>query len=101
MIAAFEANGHEPHTRPGPRGRPHLDLAAANRDQLLAAGLDPARLHDAALCTRCNAAFHSYRREGGPTGRNWAFAIAGPEQRLYSPTRVRATRDDERGADDA
>ena len=55
--------GHDPAriTRdPGrPGARPHLDLALANRDQLVEAGLPPPGVFDAALCTRCHPAFHS------------------------------------------
>ena len=79
VIAAFAAAGHDPAriTRdPGrPGARPHLDLALANRDQLVEAGLPPPGVFDAALCTRCHPAFHSYRRDGASVGRNWAFTI--------------------------
>ena len=47
-----------------------LDLAAANRHVLEAAGLDPAAIHDAGLCTRCRQdLFYSYRGQGARTGR--------------------------------
>jgi copper oxidase (laccase) domain-containing protein len=36
----------------GPGGRYHLHLARANRDQLENAGLDPANIHVADVCTR-------------------------------------------------
>src|SRR5262245_40760634 len=56
--------------RPGPRGRPHLDVRAANRAQLLAAGLRPEAIHDLDHCTFCRAdLYHSYRREGKGAGR--------------------------------
>ncbi|MFA5110548.1 MAG: polyphenol oxidase family protein [Desulfobaccales bacterium] len=42
----------------------YFDLWRLSRDQLAAAGLSPARLDIAGLCTRCEAAdFYSYRRE--------------------------------------
>lgn len=42
----------------------YFDLWRLSRDQLLAAGLSPARLDLAGLCTRCQAAeFFSYRRD--------------------------------------
>ena len=39
--------GGEAFFRSGPRGRPHLDVRAANVRQLLSAGLDPSRIHHA------------------------------------------------------
>ncbi len=51
-------------------GRWNLDLAAANRHMLEAAGLDPAAIPDAGLCTRCRQdLFYSYRGQGARTGR--------------------------------
>src|SRR5437773_150346 len=47
--------------RPGPRGRPHLDLRAASLEQLVAAGLRPARIHHVGDCTACRAdLYYSY-----------------------------------------
>ena len=63
--------------RPRAAGRPHLDLVLANRLQLLAAGLPEPAIEDTALCTRCQPAFHSYRREGPGVGRNWSVVVAG------------------------
>jgi polyphenol oxidase len=60
--------------RPGPRGRPHLDLRAANERQLLAMGLDAARIAQLPACTFCGGAeYHSYRREGKGAGRMLSF----------------------------
>lgn len=57
--------GHDP---PPPRLR--LDLVAANRWQLLDAGLAPENIVASDLCTACRAdLFFSHRREGAPTGR--------------------------------
>ncbi len=54
----------------GGRGRPHLDLRAANRAQLQAAGLAPAAISDLDECTRCRAdLYHSWRRDGPAAGR--------------------------------
>jgi YfiH family protein len=51
-------------------GRWHLDLAAANRRILEAAGIPPDAIHDAGLCTRCRRdLFYSYRDQGPRTGR--------------------------------
>ena len=56
--------------RPGPNGRPHLDIRAANVKQLLDAGVSPGRIHHVADCTFCRAdVYHSFRREGRGAGR--------------------------------
>jgi copper oxidase (laccase) domain-containing protein len=60
--------------RPGPRGRPHLDVPGANRSQLEDAGLRPERIHQVDDCTICRAdLYHSYRREGAAGGRMISF----------------------------
>ena len=60
--------------RPGPRGRPHLDLRAANVRQLERAGLNPSRIHHVPDCTQCRAdLYHSYRRDGKDAGRMISF----------------------------
>jgi hypothetical protein len=70
---AFSPSG-TPFFRAGPRGRPHLDVRAANVRQLLDAGLVPERLHHVAECTRCGAGlYHSYRRDGRAAGRMISF----------------------------
>jgi polyphenol oxidase len=49
--------------------RPHLNLAEANRRQLLEAGIPEAQIETSSLCTRCrDDLFFSYRREGARTG---------------------------------
>ncbi len=56
--------------RPGPRGRPHLDLRAANLEQLVAAGLPARQIDHVRDCTACRAdLYHSYRRDGPGAGR--------------------------------
>jgi hypothetical protein len=56
--------------RPGPRGKPHLDVRAANVRQLEQAGLAPAHIQQVTDCTMCRAdLYHSYRREGKGAGR--------------------------------
>ena len=58
----------------GERGRARIDLAAANRDQLQAAGVPGDHIYVAALCTMCNAAeFHSFRRDKESAGRLYSF----------------------------
>ena len=57
--------GHEP-----PPERVRLDLRAANRWQLLEAGVNPRNIAVSALCTGCRVdLFFSYRKEGPTTGR--------------------------------
>jgi len=52
--------------------RPHVDLAAAVRHQLAAAGVE--RIGWRIACTRCDFdALWSHRRDGGGAGRNHAF----------------------------
>ena len=80
VVSAFREGGHDVERftlRPRAAGRPHLDLVLANRLQLLAAGLPEPAIEDTALCTRCQPAFHSYRREGPGVGRNWSVVVAG------------------------
>ena len=56
----------------------YFDLWRLSRDQLLAAGLAPAHLDHAALCTRClSRDFYSYRRDR-TTGRQGAVIALRP-----------------------
>lgn len=56
-------------------GRWALDLARAQREALVAAGLRPSHIVASRLCTSCWASdFFSYRREGPQTGRMLAAA---------------------------
>jgi hypothetical protein len=69
LIEAFGPGG-ERFFRNGPRGRPHLDVRAANRAQLEAAGLRPERISDVSDCTFCRPdLYHSYRKGGKDAGR--------------------------------
>lgn len=57
-------------TYPGPAGRPMLDLQAANRAQLGAAGVRAENIHWRVTCTACRAdLYFSHRGENGRTGR--------------------------------
>jgi polyphenol oxidase len=57
--------GHEPA-----RERVRLDLRAANRWQLIDAGVPPQNIAVSSLCTGCRSdLFFSYRKEGAATGR--------------------------------
>jgi YfiH family protein len=61
----------------GARGRPHLDLQAAARRQLEAAGVG--EITTLPICTRCRADWlYSFRREGREAGRNMAFVWRKP-----------------------
>ena len=54
--------------------RAHIDLVEANRQQLLAAGLETQRIYLAGMCTMClPAEFHSYRRDKDAAGRLYSF----------------------------
>jgi YfiH family protein len=56
----------------------YVDLRAAVRAQLVAAGLDDARVDDVGGCTKHEAArFHSFRRDGANSGRMLACIAAG------------------------
>ncbi len=68
--AAFGADAAAGFFRPGPRGRAHLDLRAANRHALRLLGVPDTQIHDVADCTRCRAdLYFSYRRDGAGAGR--------------------------------
>ncbi|HYN86647.1 MAG TPA: peptidoglycan editing factor PgeF [Pyrinomonadaceae bacterium] len=75
VVEAFEAEfeGAAEWFAPTREGRALADLHRANRAQLEAAGVAPARIHSAPLCTICRPdLFFSYRRDRpvyGRTGR--------------------------------
>jgi YfiH family protein len=69
-----------------------LDLLAANRDQLAAAGVRAGNIHTAGMCTACHPdLFHSFRRDGQQAGRLAAVIRSGrsrgarPNPSLRSP----------------
>jgi polyphenol oxidase len=72
----LEVAAHFPRSsQTGPDGRARVDLAAANRQQLLASGLDGSRIYTGGLCTMCRPReFHSYRRDKQDAGRMFSFA---------------------------
>lgn len=60
----------------------YFDSAAAARDQLESAGVPPAQIFIAGLCTASHAdVFCSYRREGSPAGRMAAAIRSAPPHR--------------------
>jgi copper oxidase (laccase) domain-containing protein len=59
----------------GQQGRAHVDLAEANRRQLMHAGVTPERIYASNLCTMCRSEeFHSFRRDKEAAGRLYSFA---------------------------
>ena len=87
VVEQFRGAGHaEPDLRrwftSGPTERPYLNLWAANRDQLVDAGVPPAQVRVAELCTRTHASlFHSYRAQGAQAGRMAGVIRAGRSTR--------------------
>jgi YfiH family protein len=61
---------HQIGARLGPRGRPHVDLRAANRALLQRAGLADQNIEDVGGCSHCEPQrYESYRRDGARSGR--------------------------------
>lgn len=83
-VAARFDPAHVTRGRPDATGvaPPTVDLAAAVRAQLMAAGVRPGRIADSGACTACDAStYFSHRRDRGRTGRAWgviALRPAGP-----------------------
>jgi YfiH family protein len=75
VVEAFRAGGADPASMhawftPGSGDRAFLDLERANRDQLARAGLNPASIFGAGLCTKTHQdRFHSYRAAREQAGR--------------------------------
>ena len=77
--------------RRGRREKPHLDLAAAARHQLVAAGVAAADITTIDLCTRCQLdRLWSYRRDRDAAGRNVAFIWRQPPEQDQSARAPRA-----------
>jgi YfiH family protein len=58
----------------------YVDLRAAVRAQLRALGVDDARIEDVPGCTRHEARFHSFRRDGKNSGRMLAAIASRPRE---------------------
>jgi YfiH family protein len=75
VVEAFRAAGHSADAvarwfGPGPTSRPYLDLARANADQLIGAGVPAGSVYVSGLCTRTHSdLLHSYRARGTQAGR--------------------------------
>lgn len=81
VIRQFEAAGFSGHVYWTDRqpDRYRLDIKAANRWLLETSGVGPHNIVDLDLCTHCRPElFYSYRRDGGVTGRHWAFISPRP-----------------------
>ena len=64
----------DPFFKPGPRGRPHMDVRALNVHQLRKSGVPSDRIHSVDECTSCHPElYYSYRRDGSTTGRMISF----------------------------
>jgi YfiH family protein len=64
---------------PSSEGKWQLDLATANRELLLMAGVPAAAIKVSDMCVSCNRErFFSYRRDGGETGRQMGFIMLTP-----------------------
>lgn len=69
------------YTREHGEGKWMLDLARANRQLLLDAGVAQEQVQTSDLCVSCNQEiFFSYRRDGGDTGRQAGFIMLGEQQ---------------------
>jgi YfiH family protein len=78
VMEAFRKSGAggEPFARETGKGKWALDLAAANRHQLLEAGLPDENIETTHYCVSCeHDLFFSYRRDGGDTGRQMGFIM--------------------------
>jgi YfiH family protein len=75
VVQAFRSGGADERSigrwfSPGQGDRVQLDLAGANRDQLIGSGLVPERIFVSGLCTKTwSGDFHSYRAAGTHAGR--------------------------------
>jgi copper oxidase (laccase) domain-containing protein len=64
---------------PDGEGKWKLDLAAANRELLLLAGVPGSAIQVSEMCVSCQRErFFSYRRDGGETGRQMGFIMLTP-----------------------
>ena len=78
VVGAFESGygSVEEFVDRGRGEKPHFDLAGLTRRVLMAEGVPGNAIHDSGLCTRCEGSiFHSYRRDGGKSGRVLAIAV--------------------------
>jgi len=78
VAEAFRRSGQDfaSFAEPAGNGKWRLDLAGANRQQLLRAGIAGENIEVSALCVSCEKdLFFSYRRDKGETGRQMGFIM--------------------------
>lgn len=75
VVDAFRANFAyaDAHVVRRDRRKPHVDLPGLVAAELVTLGVRSASINDAAVCTRCDERFHSYRRDKAEAGRNLAI----------------------------
>lgn len=69
VVTAAVAVGGADVVSTGPRGRPHVDLWAVVKADLVSAGMRPEHVDVLGVCTVCDTRCFSHRREHGNTGR--------------------------------
>jgi polyphenol oxidase len=69
VAVAFQVAGHSESVHVEPGKKPHVDLRKAARRALIAGGLRDSDIEDVGGCSRCEARYHSYRRDGDTSGR--------------------------------
>ncbi len=78
VAAAFEALAPSSVIRAPGADKPHVDLWAANRLVLAAAGVPESAIDAAPPCTMCESErFFSFRRDGSGIGQQLSFVVAG------------------------
>jgi YfiH family protein len=78
LVAASGGGATAPLVEAGPRGKPHVNLEAIVRLQLMAAGVLNQNIDLVPGCTRCDAdRFFSFRRDGRASGRHLTAVVAG------------------------
>jgi YfiH family protein len=78
VAEAFRNGGmqFDSFAQPSSPGKWKLDLVAANRNQLLRAGLEEGHVESSGFCVSCEKdLFFSYRRDNGETGRQMGFIM--------------------------
>ena len=64
-----------PHEVAMHKGKLHLDMALANKHQLMAQGVKAANIYDSQKCTVCDSKYFSYRRDKEKSGRHLSLFV--------------------------